>query len=51
LHGLSANPLIARYSTLTHIRQPDHPLSRVTDVPTARRSFGSIESPGGHGAD
>ena len=46
LHGVSANPLIARYSALSTMRQPDHPLSFVAEVPTARRSFGRIQPPG-----
>ena len=50
-HGLSANPLIARYSQIVSRRQPDHPLSQHFEVPTARRSFGSIEYPGIHRAN
>jgi hypothetical protein len=46
LHGVSANPLIARYGALADRRPPNHPLSRVSEVPTSRRSFGRIQSPG-----
>jgi NhaP-type Na+/H+ or K+/H+ antiporter len=45
LHGLSANPLIARYASHARLREPDHPLLRVSEVPTARRTFGNIDSP------
>jgi NhaP-type Na+/H+ or K+/H+ antiporter len=48
LHGVSANPLIARYGLLVDGREPDHPLSIHSEVPTARRSFGRIETPGPH---
>ena len=49
-HGLSANPLIARYSKLTKMHPPDHPLSLVSEVPPVRRTFGGLEPPRGHGA-
>ena len=42
LHGLSANPLIARYGAHAQQREPDHPLLQVTEVPAARRTFGSL---------
>jgi NhaP-type Na+/H+ or K+/H+ antiporter len=45
LHGLSANPLIARYSTHARLQEPDHPLLQSSEVPAARRSFGNFESP------
>jgi NhaP-type Na+/H+ or K+/H+ antiporter len=45
LHGLSANPLIARYSAHAQLRESDHPVHRVTEVPAARRTFGNIEPP------
>jgi sodium/hydrogen antiporter len=44
LHGLSANPLIARYSAHARRREPHHPLHQVSEVPAARRTFGSIVS-------
>ncbi len=49
LHGLSANPLIARYSAHAQLRESDHPVHRVTEVPAARRTFGNIEPPVGPG--
>ncbi len=45
LHGLSANPLIARYRSHARLREPDHPLLQSSEVPAARRTFGSVESP------
>ena len=50
LHGLSANPLIARYGSHAHLREPDHPLLQASEVPAARRTFGRIESPDEHRA-
>jgi NhaP-type Na+/H+ or K+/H+ antiporter len=50
LHGLSANPLIARYGSHAQLREPDHPLLQVTEVPSARRPFGNIDSPMGRRA-
>jgi NhaP-type Na+/H+ or K+/H+ antiporter len=47
LHGFSANPLIARYGAHAQQREPDHPLRLVAEVPAARRTFGSLQRPGG----
>jgi NhaP-type Na+/H+ or K+/H+ antiporter len=44
LHGFSSNPLIARYGSHAKGREPDHPLLQITDVPAARRTFGSAQS-------
>lgn len=46
VHGMSANPLIARFSSHARLRDPGHPLRQVSEVPAARRTFGSAESPG-----
>ena len=43
LHGLSANPLIARYGSHARLREPGHPLLQVSEVPSARRPFGHID--------
>jgi NhaP-type Na+/H+ or K+/H+ antiporter len=45
VHGLSANPLITRYSSHARLRVEGHPLRRVSEVPDARRTFGSIDPP------
>jgi sodium/hydrogen antiporter len=45
LHGLSANPLIARYSAHALLQESGHPLHRPSEVPAARRTFGSIGPP------
>jgi sodium/hydrogen antiporter len=50
LHGLSANPLIARFSLHARLRDPGHPLRQVSEVPVARRTFGGIDSPDGRRA-
>jgi NhaP-type Na+/H+ or K+/H+ antiporter len=50
LHGFSANPLIARFGTHARGREPDHPLLQVTEVPAARRTFGSSQRPDGQRA-
>jgi len=49
-HGVSANPLIARYSRVANRRQPDHPLSLASEVPPVRRSFGGTEGAHAHRA-
>lgn len=51
LHGVSANPLIARYGHLAKTRRPDDPLFLVSEVPAARRSFGNIDAPDARRAD
>jgi hypothetical protein len=43
VHGFSSNPLIARYGAYAQQREPDHPLLQVTEVPAARRTFGSLQ--------
>ncbi len=45
LHGLSANPLIARYRSHARLREPGHPILRPSEVPAARRTFGTVEFP------
>jgi sodium/hydrogen antiporter len=51
LHGFSANPLIARYGAHAQRREPDHPLLQAVEVPTTRRTFGSLRHPDGPHAD
>ena len=45
LHGLSANPLIARYSAHVRLHQPGHPVHQPAEVPAVRRTFGRTASP------
>lgn len=49
-HGLSANPLIARYAKHAGSRASDHPLRTEVEVPPARRSFGVLAPPAGRPA-
>ncbi|MGP0030301.1 MAG: cation:proton antiporter [Acidimicrobiales bacterium] len=46
-HGLSANPLIARYARHSRARDPGHPLLTEVPVPSARRTVGTAAAPGG----
>ncbi len=45
-HGLSANPLIARYGATMSLHRRDHPANAPSEVPDARRSFGHLGGSG-----